>query len=88
MQCKHYAGTGYSGLKSKLQTKERANVAKLAPKRYILVTSVDLSPANKTELRAILAPYVQTESDIYGASDIDSLLKRHQNVERYSGDTR
>ncbi|MGE3456926.1 MAG: restriction endonuclease [Kofleriaceae bacterium] len=82
VQCKHYAGTGYSGLKSKLQTKERTKVAKLSPKRYILVTSVDLTAANKTELRAILAPYVQTESDIYGASDIDGLLKRHPTVER------
>jgi hypothetical protein len=82
VQCKHYANTGYSGLKSKLQTKERKQVAKLSPKRYILVTSVDLTAANKTELRGILAPYVLTESDIYGASDIDSLLKRHPTVER------
>lgn len=82
VQCKHYVGTGYSGLKSKLQTKERTKVAKLSPKRYILVTSVDLTAGNKTELRAILAPYLQTESDIYGASDIDALLKRHPTVER------
>jgi hypothetical protein len=82
VQCKHYVSTGYSGLKSKLKTKERAKVEKLSPKRYILVTSVDLSAANKTELRAILSPYVLSESDIYGASDIDSLLKRHPTVER------
>lgn len=82
VQCKHYANTGYSGLKSKLQTKERKKVAKLSPKRYILVTSVDLTASNKTELRGILAPYVLTDSDIHGASDIDALLKRHPTVER------
>lgn len=82
VQCKHYVNTGYSGLKSKLQKKECKKVAKLGPKRYILVTSVDLTAANKSELRGILAPYVLTDSDIYGASDIDALLKRHPSVER------
>lgn len=82
VQCKHYANTGYSGLKSKLQSSERKKIAKLAPKRYILVTSVDLTAANKGELQALLAPHVLTESDIYGASDIDALLRRHPEVER------
>jgi hypothetical protein len=82
VQCKHYAKTGYAGLKSKLQTKEKKKVASLSPRRYILVTSVDLTPANKTELRGILSPYVLTESDVYGASDIDALLKRHSGVEK------
>jgi hypothetical protein len=82
VQCKHYEKTGLAGLVSKLKNKEKPKVDKLAPKRYLLVTSVDLTAANKTELRALLAPWVLSDADIYGASDIASLLRKHPKIEQ------
>ena len=47
VQCKHYAGSGLAQLMSDLKNKEVAKLQKLQPTRYILVTSVALTPANK-----------------------------------------
>ena len=82
VQCKHYAKTGLDGLISKLKNIEKPKIDKLAPKRYLLVTSVDLTAANKTSLRALLAPWVLSDSDIYGASDIAALLRKHDKIEQ------
>src|SRR5271166_6355445 len=46
VQCKHYVRTGLAGLLRDLK-KETAKVRLLKPIRYVLVTSVSLSPANK-----------------------------------------
>lgn len=82
VQCKHYAKTGLSGLKSKLKSDEKDKVAKLSPLRYILATSVDLTLDNKAAIRAIMAPYIVSDNDVLGASDIGALLLKHPKVER------
>ena len=82
VQCKHYARTGFSGLKSKLNRQEKAKVEKLAPKRYILATSVDLTPDNKSDIRSLFGTRIISDSDILGASDLGLLLTRHPAVER------
>jgi len=80
VQCKHYAGTGLAGLLVALK-KESAKVIKLKPSRYILVTSVGLTPSNKAAIEAIFGSVLQS-ADILGADDLNNLLGLHPNIEQ------
>src|SRR5665213_3654440 len=79
LQAKHYIGSTYRGLKSAMK-RERVAINKLAPTRYILATSRPLSPPNKKELASIIGPALQSESDIFSAKDLNSLLRAHPEV--------
>jgi hypothetical protein len=79
VQCKHYAGTGWDGLFRDLK-KETAKVAKLKPSRYILVTSVGLSPQNKADIQVLFGDVLAT-GDILGRDDINNLLGLHSAIE-------
>ena len=72
VQCKHYAGTGLAGLMTDLK-KEALKVQKLKPDRYILLTSVGLTPPNKTDIQTLFGD-VLTTGDILGPEDINNLL--------------
>jgi hypothetical protein len=80
VQCKHYVGTGLSGLIGDLK-KEAVKAEKLKPSRYILVTSVGLTPLNKAEIQSLFGPMLAT-SDTIGPDDINNLLGLHPDVER------
>jgi len=80
VQCKRYSG--FSDLKSKLKTKELAKIQKLNPARYILTTSVSLSPQQSEEIKTLLAPFVLSTGDIYGRERLNSLLANHPEIER------
>ena len=82
LQCKHFADSGYSALCRVLRNKERQKLDALAPTRYVLATSVGLTPARKDEIVEILAPYCLGPSDIVGPDDINNLLTQHGHVER------
>lgn len=82
VQAKHYAGTGFSGLLSHLRRTEKPKICALNPKRYLLATSVPLSPANKDAIRETLAPYAQDPVDIYGRDDINNLIGLFPEIER------
>lgn len=82
IQCKHYAGSGYAKLVTHLRSNELEKVKKLNPKRYVLVTSVELSPKNKEVIAELFAPYILAPSDVLGADDLDGLLQRHPEVAR------
>src|SRR4051794_14823288 len=51
-QCKHWVRSGFAALSRHIENKEAAKVKLLAPDRYLLVTSVPLSAANKATLRS------------------------------------
>lgn len=53
IQVKHYLRTGLKGLMRDLEL-EAVKVRNLAPSRYILVTSVPLSPTNKDAIAGII----------------------------------
>lgn len=82
IQCKHYLGSGFDKLFRDLSKVELPKIKKLAPARYVVVTSVSLSALNKSKILKALSPFIQSEQDIYGSDDIGSLLARHENVER------
>ena len=54
--------------------KEVPKVLRLAPIRYILSVSVDLSPANKAQIRQMFEPYIKSDEDILGRSDLNNLI--------------
>lgn len=56
VQCKRYSS--FSNLKSELKNKELAKITKLNPARYILSTSVSLSPQQADELKTLLSPFM------------------------------
>jgi len=82
VQAKHYAETGFRGLLTNLKLKEKPKIDKLKPDRYLLATSVPLSPANKEEIKKALFPHVKELQDIYGKDDINNLLGLFPTVER------
>jgi len=81
IQCKHWERSGLSSLMRHLKLKEYKKIKALHPRRYILVTSVELSRKNKTDIRDLLSPFVLSESDIYGREDVSDLLGIYKDVE-------
>jgi hypothetical protein len=67
LQAKHYAGSTYAGLKSEIK-RERSSIDGLAPTRYVLATSRELTPPRKKELAALIGPSLQNEDDIAEAA--------------------
>ena len=82
VQCKHYAESGFDALSRVLKRKERKKLDALAPTRYILATSVSLTPQRKDAIQEILSPYCLTTEDIVGREDINSLLTSYEDIER------
>lgn len=80
VQCKHYVRTGLAGLLRDLG-KEATKVRKLKPQRYILITSVPLSPPNKDEIVKIIGSDVLNTGDIFGQEDLNNRLSHHPSVE-------
>lgn len=81
MQPKHYHGSRFAALKSKM-TKERLSIDRLAPTRYILVTSAPLTPKNKNALAEIIGPSLRTPGDIFGPGDLNALLRKYPDIEK------
>ena len=65
---------------TQLQKTEVPKVEKLKPSRYILVTSVPLSRANKQTIHRLFAPYLLSETDVLGHEDIQDFLRDHREV--------
>lgn len=79
VQAKRYIS--YASLKSELK-KEVGKIQKLTPSRYILATSVGLTPANKDEITKICYPFIKSSEDILGRDDLNNLLGQYSQVER------
>lgn len=80
VQCKRYAT--WNSLKSVLE-KEVDKVKRLKPNRYIIATSVDLTPANKNEIKQMFGKFIKSkEKDILSKSNINDLLGLHEEVEK------
>ena len=71
----------YASLKRTL-LKEVAKVKTLNPKRYVISTSVGLTPENKTEIQALFNSYIQSTEDILGRDDLNNLLGQNPDVEK------
>lgn len=81
LQCKRYPANGFGQLFRSFK-KELDKVRALNPERYVIVTSVALSNLDKNKLVGLMKPWVKGTGDIYGASEINTMLKRHPQVVR------
>ena len=81
-QCKRWADGSYRNLVRYLTRVELPKIEAMAPSRYILMTSVGLSPARKDEIVDALRPWIHSPSDVFGKDDISGLLASHPEVER------
>lgn len=79
IQCKRYKD--FNSLYNKLK-EEIPKVTKLNPVRYILTTSVGLTPNQKDEIISLLSPFIKVSSDIFGRDDLNNLLGRFPEIER------
>lgn len=78
VQCKRY--NNYNSLKSDLK-KEYEKVKTLKPQKYILSTSVGLTPSNKDEIIIIFKGYIKSTSDIFSKDDLNNLLGQFSEIE-------
>ena len=81
-QCKRWAENSFPGLLRHLSREELPKIRKLAPERYIVMTSVPLTPSRKEKIVRALEPWIQTPVDVMGKHDISGLLAKHSEVER------
>ena len=80
VQVKHYLKTGWAGLLRDLRL-EVTKVSALKPSRYVLATSVPLSPANKQAIAQLFNGTLAI-ADILGQEDLNNLLCRHPRIEQ------
>lgn len=81
VQVKHLLGSGVIALKSILKTEELPKVIGLNPKRYIVVTSLQLSPQDKESIKNTFSPYILSTTDILGKNDLNNFLRNNPNIE-------
>jgi hypothetical protein len=81
VQCRRYAPQKFNELLRSMKS-EKGKIELLRPDRYVLVTSVPLSPDNKAALVRELHPWCKSTGDIYGANEVNGLLRSHPTVEQ------
>ncbi|HEX2526766.1 MAG TPA: restriction endonuclease [Geminicoccus sp.] len=81
VQVKHYLRTGFDGLLRELKN-ETAKIRKLQPRRYVLVTSVPLSPQNKDDIIKLVGSGTLSYSDVLGQESLNNLLGLYPTIEQ------
>lgn len=81
LQAKHYSNSPFSALKSRMK-REKDAINKLNPTRYILVTSLPLSPNKKKKIVEVVGSDLISESDIFGLEDLNALIRKFPEVEK------
>lgn len=81
IQCKHYANSKYSDLKNSIK-KELYKIERLNTRRYILVTSLGLTPKRKQEVCKLLNGNCKGLEDIYDKNSINALLNKYPEIEQ------
>lgn len=82
VQVKHYLKSGFTQLINTLKSPEKEKVDKLSPKRYILVTSIGLSPTDKEKIKATLHPHIKSTNDILGCDELNTLISKYSDIEK------
>lgn len=79
LQAKRYDENGFSEL-LRVMRNSRTAIDTMAPGRYILSTSVSMSPDRKRKLMEVVGPSLLESGDIYGKEDLDGLLRHYPDV--------
>ena len=80
VQVKHYIKTSFAQLLYKLKKEEYEKILYLAPRRYIFVTSLPLSPQEKEKIQETLAPFILSTNDIFGYDDLNGLANKYKDI--------
>lgn len=80
LQAKRYEKSAFAAL-TRVMAIERAKIDRLAPDRYILSTSVTMTPRRKQDLMEICGPALRSTGDIFGREDLEALLRAHPDIE-------
>ena len=81
IQCKHYEKSGFDQLKYNLINTELKKIQKINPSRYIITTTVELSPSQKDQIIKALKPYIKRSDDIIGKTEIIDFLRNNPKIE-------
>lgn len=81
VQCKHYAESDIYKLCSVLKKDELPKIQDLKPERYLLITSLKLTPPNKDKIISALSNNIK-EEDIWGRDEINLYLLKYPAVEK------
>lgn len=81
VQVKHYLNSGFNALIIAIE-EEKKKIVLLNPNRYIIVTSLALTPQNKDKIKQVLSPYILDTGDILGQDDLNILLSKYPNIEQ------
>ena len=79
IQCKRYSNIADLKKNLKLEFKK---IKILHPQRYILITSVDLTPKQKAVIKNLFNGVSLKNKDILGKKDINNLLTQYPTVEQ------
>ncbi|MCM3884791.1 restriction endonuclease [Frankia sp. R82] len=80
IQCKHWTRSGRTKLLSYMRHTELPKVRRLAPSRYIVACSVELTSDAKRILIHDFDPFIRNSSDIYGINEIESELRSRPHI--------
>ena len=80
LQAKRYTGSFSTILRS--MKKEAKKLAELNPKRYVLATSLPLTPHKKDKIAAALNHPSVSTTDIHGLTELNELLRKYPVVEK------
>jgi len=81
-QVKHYCRSGIKPLLRTLEKEELPKVRKLEPKRYLVVTSVPLSPSEQKKIKTLFHPFVKTLRDVIGKEELNRFLGEFPHIEK------
>ena len=88
VQVKHYAGSKITnllnsllGTKKNAEKSELAKVRKLNPNRYIIVTSLNVSLAEKQKIKKAFKPFIVELRDIIDYKTLNNLLEDYPEIE-------
>lgn len=79
IQCKHYS-SGFAKLYNRLK-KECEAISGKGYKRYILATSVGLTPMNKEKIKNLFEPLITNNDDILGKDDLNNVISNNEQLE-------
>ncbi|MFJ3618896.1 restriction endonuclease [Streptomyces iakyrus] len=80
VQCKHWMRSGRTKFVSHMLDVELSKVRKLAPTRYVIATTVGMTPQAKQKLYEAFQPYLRSTEDIVGIDEIASTLRDNPEI--------
>jgi hypothetical protein len=82
LQCKHRPASSITQMARHLREEEAPKAERLGAARYLLAVSHALSRDDKSKLTQSMHPHIKSDSDVFGAEDLNQLLEEHPEVMR------